>query len=120
MSRPELEPPLGARVRITSDDAAPATARGSATGTEDFYIDQLRRAQLRLSLGVAAGFLTVLSVLAVGVATWPLLEAVRWGGLPLSWWLIGFSLYPLVLGAAVFYQAAARRLERRYRRLARP
>lgn len=120
MSPAELPPPAGARVRVTADDAGPTPARGSSSGTEDFYVDQLRRAQLRLSLGVALGFLAVLSVLAVVVATWELLEAVRWGGLPLSWWLIGFSLYPLVLGAALFYQAAARRLERRYRRLARP
>lgn len=116
---PPLPPPADGRVRITADDVGSTPVRGDASGSEDYYVDQLRRAQLRLSLGVALGFLAVLAVLAVAVAAWPLLDAVRPWGLPLSWWIIGFALYPLVLASAIIYQAGARRLERRYRRLAR-
>lgn len=103
-------PPAPGRVRISAGDASPRPS----DAPQDFYADQLRRAQLRLSLSVALVFLVVLAVLAVGVSAWPLLEETPFAGLPLSWWLIGVALYPLVLGAALFYRAAASRLERRY------
>lgn len=114
----ELPAPRPDRTRVRADAAASPPPASAATEASTFYADRLRRSQLRLSLIVAAGFLVVLSVLAVATSAWPLLESVRPGGLPLSWWIIGFALYPLVLGAAMFHAAAARRLERRYRQVA--
>jgi hypothetical protein len=105
------------RIRADEEAAAPGTA---TTVADNFYVRSLLRAQLRLSLSLALGFLAVVSVLAVGVTAWPLLENLRFLGLPLSLWLIGFSLYPLVLGAGAVHQVWARRLEERYRRVSRP
>ncbi|MDR2255032.1 MAG: heavy metal transporter [Arthrobacter sp.] len=115
---PSLDGALGApapgRTRVTR---AQADEGGEAVSAENYYATALRRAQMRLSASVAAAFLTVVSVLAIAAASWDLLESTRLAGLPLSWWLIGVALYPLVLGAALLYQAAARRLERRYQRV---
>jgi|GEM_PF-2344444 len=113
----ELPPPAPGRVRVSAEDPAPPSPGASSAQPQDFYVDQLRRAQARASLAVAGAFLAVLTVLAIGVSTWPLLEAVTLARLPLSWWLIGFCLYPLVLGAAVLHRFWAARLERRYRQV---
>lgn len=111
-----LPPPAPGRTRIRADQE-PLAPGGATTGSESFYADVLRKAQLRLSVSLALGFLAVIGVLAVGVTTWSLLENVRFLGLPLSWWLIGFSLYPLVIGAAAVHGRWAGRLEERYRRV---
>lgn len=116
---PDLPPPRPGRVRIQADQD-PELPGGDTTGADDFYVRALMKAQLRLSLVLAVGFLAVVGVLAVGVTTWSLLEDLRFLRLPLSWWLIGFALYPLVLGAAAVHHVWARRLEDRYRRVSRP
>ncbi|MGO3153177.1 MAG: hypothetical protein ACTIJJ_11255 [Galactobacter sp.] len=116
---PELPTPRPGRVRIQADQD-PELPGGATTGADDFYVRSLMKAQLRLSLVLALGFLAVVAVLAVGVTTWSLLDDIRFLGLPLSWWLIGFALYPLVLGAAALHHVWARRLEERYRRVSRP
>jgi hypothetical protein len=118
-ARGQLPPPKPGRVRIRADQEPdlPGTA---TTAAADFYARSLMRAQLRLSLALALGFLAVVTVLAVGVTAWPLLEDLRLLRLPLSWWLIGFAVYPLILGAAAVHHVWARRLEDRYRRVSRP
>jgi len=101
-------------VRVT---ASPRPGQEPAQSTDTYYATALRHAQLRLSLSIAVAFLGVVTVLVLAAASWPLLEDLCPAGLPLSWWLIGVALYPLVLGAAVLYRGAARRLERRYARV---
>lgn len=110
-----LGAPAPGRTRLSAEERGAGSEE--VLSAENYYAAALRRAQLRLSVTVAAAFLAVVSVLAVAAASWELLESVRPAGLPLSWWLIGVALYPLVIGAALLYQAAARRLERRYQRV---
>ncbi|WP_394160091.1 hypothetical protein [Galactobacter valiniphilus] len=110
-----LGAPAPGRTRLSSEERREGAEE--VLSAENYYAAALRRAQLRLSVTVAAAFLAVVSVLAVAAASWDLLESVRPAGLPLSWWLIGVALYPLVIGAALLYQAASLRLERRYQRV---
>ena len=106
-----------ARVRVTS----PRTGRGprarrtaaaeidAQSRLGEVYMRSLMRAQLRLALGV-------LGVLSVGVGGLPLvfLMAPRAGsqdvlGMPVTWVLLGFGVYPvLVLLGWVYVRAAER------------
>jgi hypothetical protein len=85
----------------------------------EVYVRSLVRAQLRLGLVVAGGVLGALFVL-------PLLfrledvRAVRVVGVPLPWLVLGVLVYPLILGAAVFYVRQAERLEREFVELVTP
>jgi len=72
----------------------------------------LLRAQLRLAV-------TVIVTVAVFVAGLPLvfwllpgIAAQRLWGMPLSWVLLGFAVYPFLLVVAWFYVRAAERNER--------
>ncbi|MRX43494.1 DUF485 domain-containing protein [Agromyces kandeliae] len=125
---PAAPPP---RVRVTAprnggraaSDRRPA-ARGRRPGTDtgptdihSVYVRSLIRSQLRLALICAGGFVlaTVVFVLAV-VA--PALDGAFVAGVPVSWLLLGFGVYPLAITVAALYVRAASRNEARYRSLA--
>lgn len=78
------------------------------------YLRSLMRAQLRLALGI----LTLLATLVGGL---PLLFRVAPGlagtsvlGVPLAWTLLGFAVYPVLLGLGWAYVRRAERNERAF------
>jgi len=78
----------------------------------EIYMASLLRAQLRLAV-------TVVLTVAVFVAGLPLffwllprIMAQRLWGMPLSWVLLGFAVYPFLLVVAWVYVQAAERNER--------
>lgn len=83
------------------------------------YLGTLIRAQLRLGISCAAGFLATITVLAVAIATTAPLHDTLVFGVPWSWALQAYAFYPVVVGFATLYVVAARRNERRFRQLER-
>jgi hypothetical protein len=115
-------PPPGSsgRVRITAPQRVTRPRRG--TGTEidaqsaigEIYMRSLIRAQLRLAI-------SVLGVLALTVGGLPLafrfLPAVfdeQVFGVPLSWVLLAFAVYPWLVLLAWWYVRSAERNERAF------
>ncbi|MUN07545.1 DUF485 domain-containing protein [Agromyces luteolus] len=94
---------------------------GTDTGPTDIqsvYVRSLIRSQLRLALICASGFV-VATVVFVGVVVFaPALDDVLVAGVPVSWLLLGFGVYPLAVTVAALYVRAASRNEARYRSLA--
>lgn len=114
-----------ARVRVTAPHtggpAAQPAGRGARPGTSDVqgvYVRSLIRSQLRLALVVAAGFVIATGLFVVAIALVPDLDRTFVVGVPVSWLLLGFGLYPLVITVGVLYVRAAARNEARYRALA--
>lgn len=111
------------RVRVTAQPrtvhAAPLAPAVDSSPTEAsaLYLRTLIRAQLRLGITLAAGFAVTLAAASIIVATTPVLRRTTVLGVPWSWALQAFGMYPIVAVFAVFYVRAARRNERRYRSL---
>lgn len=109
-------PPV--RVRVTAPEGAPLAVSGRRTGPDpaaEFYVRSLIRSQLRLSLSVAVGFLLLLLCLAVMVAAWPQIHAIRILTIPLPWIVLGIGVYPIILSGAFLYNRVSARYEARYR-----
>ncbi|WP_353826366.1 hypothetical protein [Agromyces sp. SYSU T0242] len=127
--------PAPARIRVTAPRAGSADrSAGARRGTvlpgppgagvepegdvRDTYVRSLIRSQLRLALTCAAGcaLATVAFVLAITLT--PVLDESYVAGVPASWLLLGFGIYPLAITVAVLFVRAAARNEARYRSLA--
>jgi hypothetical protein len=123
MTGEERTPPR--RVRVTSPRSVAGRPRRVPATTEidaqtrlgEVYMSSLLRAQLRL----AAVVLVVLAgtVGAIPLAYWlfPALDGVRLLGMPLAWVLLGFAVYPVLVGLGWFYVRAAERTERHFAEL---
>ncbi|MGR2752624.1 hypothetical protein [Agromyces arachidis] len=126
----DVPPP---RVRVTAPrtgaagrapGAGRATARGATSARDDpgdvraVYVRSLIRSQLRLALICAAGFAIATAVFATAVALVPGLDESFVAGVPVSWLLLGFGVYPLAITIGVLYVRTASRNEARYRSLA--
>jgi hypothetical protein len=85
----------------------------------EVYMRTLVRAQLRLAVGVLAGFALTLCGLPLLFAVAPALRSERIAGIPLPWLLLGVLAYPLVGLAAWTYVRAAERAERDFADLVR-
>src|SRR5665811_2253491 len=105
------------RVRITSPRRAaarrgptrPATTEiDEQTGLGKVYMAALLRAQLRLTVAVAAG-LGVLPLLFLVV---PATHELRVWLIPLPWIILGVLVYPVVALAALYYVRHAEAIER--------
>jgi len=110
-----------ARVRITSPHttARPRRRRtveqeiDEETAIGEVYMRSLVRSQLRLGLAVAAA-------LVILVGSLPLLflltdlDAVRIGPVPLTWWLLGVVVYPVLFGVGWVFVRASERNERAF------
>lgn len=114
------------RVRVTADapPRRPSTlTRGIALPgapvdeADAVYARALMRSQLRLALGTVAGFVLVVIAMTLAIALIPEIDRIVLWGLPLSWVLQAFALYPVILVFAVLYIRTADRNERRYRAL---
>ncbi|MGX5697496.1 hypothetical protein ACWKWP_14955 [Agromyces soli] len=119
-----------ARVRVTvSGTARPGSApraaldlgRTADAPTSDIrgvYVRSLIRSQLRLGLVFAGGFCVAATLFVAAIVLVPGLDESFVAGVPVSWLLLGFGLYPLVVTVAVLYRRAAARNEARFRALA--
>jgi len=81
------------------------------------YLRTLMRAQLRLAITLAATFALTLAAFSVAIAVIPVLHVETVFGVPWSWALQAYGMYPLVVIFAAIYVRAAGRNERRYRSL---
>ncbi len=82
------------------------------TGVGAIYLRSLLRAQMRAALAVIGAFVIVLGAVPLLLAGRPDLTDIRLLGLPLSWWVIGVSLYPAMVTAAWWLDRSANRAER--------
>ena len=81
------------------------------------YVRSLMRSQLKLALYCVGAFLGRLSVFIVGLNYFPEFGRLRLLGVPVSWLLLGFGVYPLIVTTAIIYSRSARRNESAYREL---
>ncbi len=118
MSAPSDGPPRRERVVL-------ATRRGARTvrtrvevqeQTEvgDALIRGLMRAQLGLALRLAGITLGVLCAIPVLLALFPDVGAVTILGIRLSWIVLGFAVYPLLLAVCWVYNRSADRNEQEF------
>lgn len=113
-----VDPPR--RVRITSprtDAVRQRRVKGTSeidaqTHLGEVYMSSLLRAQGRLAAQVLLAVLVLLGGLPLALALVPEIDDVVVLGMPLSWVLLGFGVYPFLLGLAAFYVRAAERNER--------
>lgn len=126
MSQPPA-PRSRQRRRITAPDTGHGPVRadrirpGGAAGTADpaaIYLRTLIRAQLRIGIACCLGLVVSMSVAAVVIATTPALHQSYVAGVPWSWVLQAYGMYPLIAVFALVYVRSAARNEARYRSLA--
>jgi len=124
VSQPPDRPP--ARVRVTSPYAARPRLRPRRTATSEIdaqsdvgriYVGTLLRAQLRLAastlvaLGLTIGMLPLLFTLVPGLTSKHVL------GMPVSWGMLAFGCYPVLVFLAWRYVRLAERNERAFARV---
>ena len=95
----------------------PAEAQATSRDVGAIYLRSLIRAQLRLAVVCCIGFVLTLTSAAVIIATVPTLHESYVFGVPWSWALQAYGMYPLILAFAVIYARGAARNEQRYRLL---
>ena len=117
------------RVRVTrarrespmaGDNEAPPEASVAAGEVGGIYLRTLFRAQLRLAVTMAVlGGLGVLTITgaAVVIAAVPALNDITVFGVPVSWVVQAYGMYPMFILLAGIYMRAASRNEKRYRLL---
>ncbi|MBG6055562.1 putative solute:sodium symporter small subunit [Salinibacterium sp. CAN_S4] len=120
---PPAEPSALPRRRVTAPRRAsadqpvgPAVDPGIPDASA-VYLGTLIRAQLRLATTLAIGFVMALAAASVAIATIPALQSESVFGVPWSWALQAYGMYPLVVVFALVYVRASRRNEQRYRSL---
>ena len=115
MIGPEPQP-VRPRERVTAPEAmtSRAEAREGPIDIGTVYVRSLVRSQLRLAVACAAGFAVLLVGFAASFVLMPDLGSLLVLGVPVSWLMLGFGGYPLVIGIAVIYVRAARRNEAGY------
>lgn len=115
-----------ARVRVTAPRSKAAiapvrfpvareVAEHSAVG--NVFVRSLLRAQLRLALVVAGGFLLLLLGVPLLLAIFPVLQDVSVLTIPVSWLILGGLIYPFMCLCAWLYIRNAARNEARYQDL---
>jgi len=98
-------------IRRPTDAATPSRDAGA------IYLRSLIRAQLRLAVVCFVGFALTMASAAVMIATVPTLHESYVFGVPWSWVLQAYGMYPLILAFAVIYARGAGRNEQRYHSL---
>jgi putative solute:sodium symporter small subunit len=96
---------------------APNAPGAAIPDASAIYLRTLIRAQLRLAVTLAIGFAVTITLAAVVIAAVPILHEADVWGVPWSWLLQAYGMYPIVAACAVVYVRSATRNERRYRSL---
>lgn len=118
MSAPEPPP----RVRVTSERAT-ASRRTPTTATTEIdtqseigtiYVRSLLRAQLRLAMGVLAVLVATIGGLPLLFWLWPAFSDHHVAGVPVSWAILAFAVYPLLLLLGWIFVRGAERNERAF------
>ena len=84
------------------------------TEVGDALIRGLMRAQLGLALRLAAPTLLLLCSIPVVMKIFPGLTEVSVFGILLPWWILGFAVYPLLVGVCWVYNRLADRNEQEF------
>jgi hypothetical protein len=87
------------------------------TALGEVYMRSLMRAQLRLAIGVIATLALTLGALPLLFAVAPAAGRADIAGIPVPWLLLGFLVYPALIGVAVYYVRQAERNEREFAEL---
>lgn len=115
--------PRAARVRVTSPRAerrGPRPRRSAASEIDaqselgEIYLAALLRAQLRLALGILLALAVTIGALPLVFWLAPEATGRHVLGMPLSWGLLGFGCYPVLVLLAWRYVRAAERNEREF------
>jgi putative solute:sodium symporter small subunit len=108
------------RVRVTSPyaDRARTRPRPSAaseidaqTEVGEIYVRALLRTQLRQAIGTLVLLAVSIGVLPIAFHLFPVLTERQVLGMPLSWVLLAFGCYPVLIGLAWRYVRASERNE---------
>ena len=81
------------------------------------YLRALMRTQLRLGLSTVALVVVPLVALPLLFGVFPGVRALQVGPIPLWWLLLGFIVYPAILGVGWWYVRHAERNEARFTEL---
>lgn len=116
---PAARPKPGKRVRIVLAERR-RTRRVVRTLAEveeqtdvgEVWVNQLVKEQRNLALRLGALTLAVLGAIPVVFALVPAIGTISVLGLRLTWLLLGFGVYPFLLGVAWSYNRGAERAER--------
>lgn len=114
------ERPRPPRVRVTAPQRAVRPRRSTDTEIDDqspigeVYMRSLIRAQLRLAASVLGVLALTVGALPLAFRHLPGVFEVRLLGVPLSWVLLGFLVYPWLALLAWWYVRSAERNERAF------
>ncbi len=122
------QPPerVPARVRVTSPWTERPRARPRPTATSEIdaqsevgeiYLRTLLRAQLRLALSILLALGLTIGALPLLFTALPELSAHHVLGMPLSWGILAFGCYPVLVLLAWRYVRRAERNERAFARV---
>ncbi|QTX06190.1 DUF485 domain-containing protein [Agromyces archimandritae] len=96
---------------------ASASIGPDSSDVQGIFVRSLIRSQLRLALVFAIGFVVATALFVTGIVLVPDLGHSYLAGVPISWLLLGFGVYPLVITVGWLYVRLANRNEARYRAL---
>jgi len=116
------------RVRVTSPRTSGRRSRRLAPRSEidqrtrlgEIYVSSLLRAQLRLALGVLAVVIGAIAALPLLFRLAPTLFRQLVLGVPLSWAVLAFFVYPFLFVGGWFYVRRAERNERDFASVVQP
>ena len=121
-----MSQPAPERVRVTSPwtDRPRLRPRRTATSEIDaqsevgeIYLRTLLRAQLRLAIGILAALALTIGMLPLLFLVAPGLTSHHVFGMPVSWGMLAFGCYPVLVFLAWRYVRLAERNERAFARV---
>ena len=114
------QPPTRVRVTGPRRDVRRAVQRTVTDEIDDqtrigtVYLLTLVRTQLRLGLATVALVVVPLAFMPLVFGLWPDVQDLHVGPLPLWWAILGFAVYPAILGVGWWYVKASTRNEQQF------
>ncbi len=118
--------PVPERVRVTSPWTGRARLRPRRSATSEIdaqsavgeiYLRTLLRAQLRLAVSILVALALTVGTLPLLFTLFPVLTEHHFLGMPVSWGLLAFGCYPVLVFLAWRYVRLAERNERAFARV---
>jgi hypothetical protein len=116
------------RVRVTHPrttaarslpDRPPAREIEELTVLGELYLASLMRSQRRAAFGICLGAIALLLAVALATAEFTAWRTITVVGVRLPWLLVGFAVYPVLVGCGAIAIRAAERNEREFAALMR-